>query len=167
MHTHDPQLIDYESILPHIYYDALAGHLFRRAPGARGLSGKPLGHRNGVGYLMIRIGGKKYFAHRVAWLAYHGTWPAGVIDHINGIKHDNRIENLRDVVPAVNAQNLHSIERRSISGLLGAIAQPDGTFRALIRVGKRRLDLGSFGTKEESHRAYIAAKRKLHPGNTF
>ena len=49
------------------------------------------------GYIQIKIKQKIYQAHRLAWLYVYGEWPKGQIDHINGIRDDNRIENLRDV----------------------------------------------------------------------
>ena len=57
------------------------------------------------GYVTVCVKGKQYKGHRVAWYLYYGSWPTGVIDHINRDKSDNRIENLRDVTPSVNNLN--------------------------------------------------------------
>jgi hypothetical protein len=57
------------------------------------------------GYLILKIKGYQYKAHRMAWLYTYGENPKRVIDHKNGIKLDNRIDNLRDVLPAVNVRN--------------------------------------------------------------
>ena len=54
------------------------------------------------GYRQGRIDRVAYLAHRVAWALHYGSWPDGVIDHINGCTADNRIENLRDVSQAEN-----------------------------------------------------------------
>ena len=61
-------------------------------------------HRVGVvvgsvshGYILIGLLGKRYRAHRLAWLYVYGTWPKHDIDHINRNRSDNRICNLRDV----------------------------------------------------------------------
>jgi hypothetical protein len=64
----------------------------------------PLGTSNGFGYLRITVLGKSYYAHRLAWFYMNGEWP-DQIDHINGIKSDNRIENLRNVTVQQNNQN--------------------------------------------------------------
>ena len=57
------------------------------------------------GYLILKIKGRQYKAHRVAFALHNGRWPAGVIDHINGNRSDNRIENLREVSQAQNVAN--------------------------------------------------------------
>ncbi|HBC5385607.1 TPA: HNH endonuclease [Citrobacter koseri] len=49
------------------------------------------------GYIRIKLCGKNHKAHRLAWLYVHEHWPEGEIDHVNGIRDDNRIGNLRDV----------------------------------------------------------------------
>jgi len=50
-----------------------------------------------IGYIIIKINRKDYQAHRLAWLYEYGNFPKQTIDHINRIKTDNRICNLRDV----------------------------------------------------------------------
>lgn len=57
------------------------------------------------GYLILKIKGKQYKSHRIAWYFHYGVSPAGVIDHINGIRDDNRISNLRDVEQSTNARD--------------------------------------------------------------
>ena len=57
------------------------------------------------GYLIIKVKGKQYKAHRIAWLLYYGDFPNGNIDHINRDKSDNRISNLRIASYAVNNNN--------------------------------------------------------------
>ena len=63
------------------------------------------GSKNQRGYLNIQVCGVLYQSHRLAWLHVHGVWPDMVIDHINRIQTDNRIENLRDVSYSVNLRN--------------------------------------------------------------
>lgn len=58
-----------------------------------------------TGYRVIGINGVRHSAHRLAWLHVHGEWPAQNIDHINGDRSDNRIENLRDVSQQTNTLN--------------------------------------------------------------
>lgn len=55
-----------------------------------------------TGYKRICIDKKIYCQHRIAWLFGHGKEPVGMIDHINGIRDDNKLENLRDVSNSVN-----------------------------------------------------------------
>jgi hypothetical protein len=57
------------------------------------------------GYISINVDGRKIYAHRIVWLLCKGEWPTNYIDHINGNKADNRIENLRDVSASDNIRN--------------------------------------------------------------
>lgn len=57
------------------------------------------------GYLILKIKGKQYKAHRIAWLLYYGVQPTLEIDHINRIKTDNRIVNLREATRYDNIKN--------------------------------------------------------------
>lgn len=118
------------------------------------------------GYRIIGIGGRTYRQHRVIWLLVTGSWPDGEIDHINGNKSDNRIENLRVVTRTVNAQNERMARRSSSAGVLGA-SRNRGRFRSEIRVGGKRITLGYFASAEEAGAAYLAAKRTLHEGCTI
>lgn len=67
--------------------------------------GRPIGTPDSEGYLRVGIDGKSYLLHRLAWLYVYGEWPTGIIDHINRVPSDNRIENLRDVSQHENALN--------------------------------------------------------------
>jgi len=67
--------------------------------------GKIAGVLNSWGYVQIRVKGRNYMAHRLAWLYVRGQWPANQIDHINRRKTDNRIINLREATNSENAQN--------------------------------------------------------------
>lgn len=65
-------------------------------------TGKPVGAIEKYGYERICLERKFYFSHRLVWLFHFGKFPKGQIDHINQIKTDNRIDNLRDVSCAEN-----------------------------------------------------------------
>src|SRR5690348_8622850 len=70
------------------------------------------------GYVQINIGGRLYLAHRLVWLHVYGEWPIAYLDHINGVRDDNRLINLR---PATHSQNKANsrCRRDSRSGLKG------------------------------------------------
>ena len=68
-------------------------------------AGDVAGCKNPYGYIQIRIDGKIYRAHRLAWLFVHGYFPEHQIDHANGVRDDNRLCNLREVTQACNMQN--------------------------------------------------------------
>lgn len=120
------------------------------------------------GYVVVRIDGARYLAHRLAWLYVTGEWPSGLIDHIDRDRANNRITNLRDVSQSVNQQNIVSAKRNSRSGLLGAaLCKQTGRWAARIRIHGVKVHLGRFDTAELAHAAYIAAKRQFHEGNTL
>ncbi len=68
-------------------------------------AGCQAGNLSGDGYLQFCVRPKMYKAHRVVWLLHYGSWPVGDLDHINGVKTDNRIVNLRDVNNQDNHKN--------------------------------------------------------------
>lgn len=117
------------------------------------------------GYIRICINKKLYQAHRLAWLYVYGEWPTLQIDHINMIKTDNRIINLRDVSNQENQHN-HVIARKdSKSGLLGVhFVEKTSKWAAQININGKRKKLGYFLTKEDAHNAYMFAKRLHHKG---
>lgn len=88
-----------------IRYDPDTGHLWWKVGGGRRHMDRPAGTVNPNGYVQVQINKVLYKAHRLAWFLYHGAWPDGEIDHINRVRDDNRIENLRVVDRMDNAAN--------------------------------------------------------------
>ena len=115
-----------------------------------------------AGYRAVCVGGRSYYEHRLAWLYVHGEWPKRQIDHINGCKSDNGIENLREATPAQNQQNART-RADNRSGLAGACFDSRrGKWVSGIKVNGVRKHLGSFSTPEEAHAAYVQAKAEHH-----
>lgn len=121
------------------------------------------------GYLNMRIDGRSYLAHRVAFLYIHGIWPTNQIDHIDRIKSNNRIDNLREATVSENGQNRHLAQSNNRScGLLGVTwHKGDSKWMAQLCVDGKRNYLGSFALPEEAHAAYLRAKNDLHPFSTL
>ena len=109
------------------------------------------------GYIVIEIEGKKVRAHRLAWFYVHGLWPTHEIDHVNQVRTDNRLLNLRDVPHVINAQN-----RKRATG----ITHSRGRWVAQINVANRHLFLGSFDSEASARKRYEEAKRHYHPEST-
>lgn len=124
-------------------------------------AGQVAGHKSQLGYVDISVCGKLYQAHRLAWMLVHREIPNGEIDHINGIRHDNRIANLRIVDSRGNKQNKRLPMRTNKSGFLG-VDFCQGKYRAQIRVNGEKLYLGLFDSPEDAHAAYLKAKREHH-----
>jgi hypothetical protein len=124
--------------------------------------GSVAGGVNFKGYITIGIDGKRYTAHRLAFLFMNGEFPSDEVDHANGIRIDNRWSNLREATGSENQQN-HKINCNNTSGYLG-VCKFTGTNRwlAQIAVNGRNKYLGLFDTPKAAHAAYLAAKAKLH-----
>ena len=136
---------------------------WRMSNGKRAVAGEVAGGISRNGYVRISIDDTKHYAHRLAWLYAHGVWPKGQIDHINGEKTDNRIENLREATNAQNGQNRRTARADSQSGMIGVYLHPiSGRWGAEIVKDGQKHSLGYFDTKEAAHAAYLSAKRELH-----
>lgn len=122
---------------------------------------------NDEGYLRGVMLRRTFRAQRVAWAVFHGHWPAGEIDHINGLKADNRIENLRDVPKKANCRNrrIRSDNRSGATGV--ALDLNTMRWRATIRALGRNVHLGVFDTKESAVAARAAAQAEYgyHPNH--
>lgn len=115
------------------------------------------------GYRYVSVSGRRFLAHRLAFLFMTGSMPKMDVDHINGDRSDNRWANLRDVPAQLNRQNQHKPKAGSASNLLGAYFDARcGRWYSNIRANGKRVPLGRFDTAEQAHAAYISAKRVMH-----
>lgn len=109
----------------------------------------------------------KYLAHRVIWLMQTGNWPNGQIDHINGIRDDNRWVNLRDVTQSQNQKN-SSKRSNNKSGVVGVYWNPiNKNWRASINSENKSKDLGSYPNKQDAINARVVAEIEFgfHPNH--
>ena len=91
-----------------------------------------------------------------------GEWPKDQIDHINGIRTDNRFTNLREATTAENTRN-GLISKNNTSGFKGVCFHKDtGRWQAKIFINGKGRHLGLFDTAEAAANAYDAAAAKLH-----
>jgi hypothetical protein len=115
------------------------------------------------GYYEICYNNQRVLSHRLAWFFVYGEMPDGVIDHINGLRTDNRIENLRCVSQMENTQNTLTASKSSKSGVLGVhFSTRINRWVAQITVNRKCNHLGSFKTLEEAKEAYMKAKKQFH-----
>lgn len=158
-----------------LVYDPESGTLTRRIDSTShngavaAKAGDAAGYINDRGYVCVSVMGKEYRAHRLAWAIYYGSWPAAnvQIDHINGIRSDNRIVNLRLATNRQNSQNERQARTTNRTGFLGVSRHRDGRFRARIVVDGKERSLGIHGTARKAHAAYVQAKRLVHPYSTI
>lgn len=153
-------------------YDKKHGKLYRKLAVSSEPEGKEAGFTTSNGYRSVSVMGTTYPMHHLIWRIETGeeVKEGKVIDHINGDKQDNRIQNLREVTLEGNAQNMKQATKRSQSGLLGVTTtkyKGNESYRAVIQTGGRRKHLGYFPTPEQAHEAYVQAKRVLHPTCTI
>lgn len=114
------------------------------------------------GYRVIKVGGKKYYAHRLAWFLTHGVWPSHQIDHINGNPSDNRLRNLRIATQSENNRNCGA-NKKNTTGYKGVtFHKRDGRYQSQIRINGDRIYLGYFLTAEEAYASYCEAAGKHH-----
>lgn len=145
-----------EDLISNLKYDPVTGdiHWVGR------MNNKLAGSHNWAGYRRVRINGCECMSHRIAWAMHYGEWPKGDIDHINGIKDDNRIENLRDVSRSLNTRNRHK-HPNNTSGVCGvSYAKDRDRWLAKISYGGRQVLLGSFKDKDEAVKVRLDAEAK-------
>lgn len=124
--------------------------------------GSVAGGRDQTGYWIIGVNRQQYKAHRLAWLLHYGTNPEGEIDHLNLIKTDNRIANLRDASRFGNQQNFPKLSTNT-SGYKGAhFDKQSKRWRGTIQANGKRHHLGWFPDAETAGKAYDEASRRLH-----
>lgn len=146
-------------------YDEGTGVFTWRKDVSRGAKkGCVAGSLTKCGYIEIGVLGQRILAHRLAWYLVKREWPTQSLDHKNGIRSDNRIENLREASPSVNSQNLAAARVDSSTGLLGVFPNKK-RFSAQICLNGKRHHLGTFDTPEEAHQTYLRAKKSIHPGS--
>ncbi len=142
-----------------VRYEPNTGEFFRKG------SDEPISVKSHDkrGYIKFRVSGKKYFSHRIAWILMTGKWPIEV-DHINGIKSDNKWSNLREVDRGTNMQNQSRPQKDNKStGVLGVYPRGKKFFSSIM-VHKKTLYLGTFDTLELAKTAYWNAKKQFHLG---
>lgn len=123
--------------------------------------GRPAGCKSAVGYIVIRIDGVLYQAHRLAFLYIYGRWPNGDIDHKDGVRTNNALDNIRECSRSTNLHN--RMVGKGRSGLIGASwCEQAGRWHARIQEGGRQRHIGTFPTAELAHAAYMEARRAAH-----
>ena len=150
-----------EKLREFLHYEPETGIFTRKVSTARRVkAGDVAGCPDGRGYLLIQAQSRLYRAHRLAWLYVYGTWPTDQIDHINRIRTDNRISNLREVSHKQNGQN-RSKPSNNTSGYTGVRwYKRISKWVAQIRHNYKHIYLGCYNTIEEAIAARKAGELK-------
>jgi hypothetical protein len=140
----------------HELFDYKDGQLIAKIKRKRRNVGDVMGSKTDRGYLAVCVDGKNYKVHRIIYLYHHGNLPEQ-IDHINGIRTDNRIENLRPATDLQNSQNRKPLAKSGVKGVYWN--KRSKKWVANICVNRKNKHLGSFKTLEEA--AMIATSERL------
>ena len=155
-------LPSFEEVNAHLRYDPDTGFLWWKAQGGAKRTDKPAGAMQN-GYVIVQINNVKRYAHRLAWLLGTNQSPGDFqIDHINGIRSDNRLANLRLATHTQNRRNTRK-PKNNTSGYKGAYWLKDSQrWQARHEVNGKSIFLGYYKTAFEAHLAYRSAIAQTH-----
>lgn len=143
-------------------YDPESGVFIWRSKRGRHPAGSEAGTIAHNGYCDIAIHGKKYGAHRLAFLYMRGNWPAAEVDHINCKKADNRWVNLREATRWQNSGNVRPKKSNKL-GLKGvSYSKKDRCYYAFMREHGRTKYLGAFHSPQAAHARYAAEAVRVY-----
>jgi hypothetical protein len=123
---------------------------------------KEAGGIAGRGYWYIKVEKTQQRAHRLAWLYIYGEFPIYELDHIDGNKLNNKIDNLRISSRSQNMQNKRKTSASNSLVILGVRKTPSGKYSSCIGFNKKYKYLGTYETPDEAFNAYVEEKRKIH-----
>ena len=145
-----------QALLQKFYtYDEVTGELSHRLPQHGKEIGDVIGSLTNTGYLAMAIDSTNYLVHRIIWMYVHGYMPEQV-DHIDHVKTNNALINLREVTNTINSKNA-SLSKNSSTRVNGvSFNKTRNKYRAYITVNRKQINLGSFSTLD----AAIEARNK-------
>lgn len=123
---------------------------------------RKVGSKTDAGYIITGLNGKYIYVHRLIWLWHTGKHPEFELDHIDCVKDNNRIENLREASRLENSCN-KKLRKDSTSGFKGVSWHKRvKQWQARVCFNKKRHHLGYFDTPEEASAAYELHAQQLH-----
>jgi hypothetical protein len=161
--------ITYDEAIKLLEYDHETGWLISKVDRKMVKKGQKIGCLTNRGYLQASVNKRIYFVHTLVWLLTKKEYPKNCIDHINGCKTDNKIENLRDVTHKVNSQNKRKpTAHNKYSKILGVSwSERNKSWNPRIRFAGSQINLGHYKDLEKAKEVYLYAKRHLHDGCTI
>jgi hypothetical protein len=143
-------------------YDGETGAFtWRQTFSSHAIKGRAAGCFRKDGYLMIRVGKKLMYAHRLAILLHTGVEPAGIVDHIDGNPSNNRVSNLRVITQAGNTQNRRRANKNSRTRVRGVSVNRYGKYCAQVMVNRVHVYREVFDDISEASKA-VQNARKIH-----
>lgn len=155
-------MITHEELLDTLEYDSVTGKFFRKKTIGGQRKGSLAGKLDKDGYRVIKIKGRIYRAHRLAWFYLKRVWPKKHLDHINNVRDDNRIENLREATIQENACNkkMYASNKSGIKGVCYDPKKKKWVMQIRILNGKRLVK--RFRLLSEAEEAIKKAREELH-----
>ena len=143
-----------------VTYDANTGVIAWRVQRGPNAVGRVADCHDHHGYIVVRVNRVLYKAHRLAWLYTYGEWPEDELDHINRVRNDNRIANLRLSDRARNPKNT-GMFCTNTSGVKGvSFHKASRLWHARIYDKNRCISLGFYDTLAAAAVARAAAEEK-------
>jgi len=143
------------------HYVPETGELIRLKNAGSAKTGDLAGCLFNTGYILTSIKGKFYQNHRIIFLYFHGYLPEQV-DHINGIRSDNKIENLRTATHKENMRN-HGKHKNNTSGVKGVHwNKREKRWQAQIKADGKLIYLGLFITIGDAEKIVRKKRVELH-----
>ncbi|MGT3661457.1 HNH endonuclease [Escherichia coli] len=151
-----------EFILSYLYYNPLTGEFkWLKTRNSIAEKGSVAGYLKPDGYVQIILCGRAFLAHRLAWICIHGAPASEMIDHINGIRNDNRACNLREASKFENSHN-KAMNKNNTSGIKGVNwSSSHNKWHARVGVNGKRFTVGYFSDIREAE-AKIKEFRRMH-----
>lgn len=143
----------------HQHFNYVDGKLVWKNTYSKAKANKPVGWVEKNGYVATNLNGIRYRVHRLVFMYFHGYCP-DYIDHIDGNKQNNSIENLRKADVFQNACNRSAIKTNKLK--IKGVCKDGGRYKANIKKFGKSYHLGYFDTAEEAEQAYLQAAKKLH-----
>lgn len=145
-------------------YDPLAGKVFNKIKrSSKTIVNGEVKSKSKNGYYKLHFYGKNFYVHRLAWRLYYGKWPNNQIDHINNIRTDNRIVNLRAVNHRENQLNKKINKYGKLFGCF--FDKRTKRYRTNIVINKKQNFIGYFKTELEAHEQYLRALKAIETRN--
>ncbi|PHS02148.1 MAG: hypothetical protein COA78_22130 [Blastopirellula sp.] len=154
--------VSYRRLREIISYDKSSGLLTSISSRGNLCIGDVVGYTHSSGYNLVKVDGKLYKAHRLAFLYVEGNFPPNAVDHINGIRDDNRWCNLRHATNSQNQAN-RKIGRNNTSGYKGVCwGKYAKKWAVNIYISGKRKHVGYYKCKHKAAKAYNKAALKYH-----
>jgi hypothetical protein len=159
------KLKDFTDIKQYLSYDPETGLMMWIKKSNRACKiNTPFTKKDDKGYIRIKFKYKNYRVHQLGWFFVYGYWPEKELDHINGIRDDNRISNLREVTHRQNSRNRPEHRRGHDVGIKFIKESKKNPWMAYSRVNKKQIYLGVYPTKQKAIEI-VKNYEAIHLGN--